>query len=48
MKILLQTAKHTSVYGRRRRKKNVEKAGIKLDDKKSTYGAIGHRISFPK
>ena len=25
-----------------------EKSGIKLDDKKSTYGAIGHRISFPK
>ena len=25
-----------------------EKSGIKLDDKKSTYGVIGYRISFPK
>ena len=29
-------------------KRNIEKSGIKLDDKKSTYGAIGYRISFPK
>ena len=29
-------------------KTNIEKSGIKFDDKKYTYGAIGHRISFPK
>ena len=25
-----------------------EKTGIKLDDKKSTYGVIGYRINSPK